>query len=109
MRSPALPAGSVTSSSLLAWITSAVPPSWKTEFGLPFSKVMSLLTTVSVRLPFAGVVIFDIEPAWAPGRGLRERDRADILAVLHPEICGGRRRRGRSGRLRRGDCQGHCA
>jgi hypothetical protein len=46
--------GSVTSSSLLAWITSAVPPSWKTEFGLPFSSVMSLLTTVSVRLPFAG-------------------------------------------------------
>jgi hypothetical protein len=36
-----------------------VPPSWKTEFGLPFSKVMSLLTTVRVRLPFAGTVTFE--------------------------------------------------
>ena len=51
------------SSSLLAWITIAVPPSWNSEFGLPFSSVTSAFITVSETLPLAGTRRLRMSPA----------------------------------------------
>src|SRR5215469_8682656 len=50
MRSPELPDGSDIKSSAFAWMTSAVPPSWKSEF-VPSPRVTPLATRVVLALP----------------------------------------------------------
>src|ERR1700733_3329958 len=51
MRSPELPEGSDMRSSALAWITSDVPPSWKSELA-PSPRVTPLARKVALALPF---------------------------------------------------------
>ena len=62
MRAPALPAGSVFMSSAAAWITMAVPPFEKSEFGLEPRSTCSFVIVV-FRAPLDSTVMFIMSPA----------------------------------------------
>ncbi len=64
--SPELPEGSDIRSSGFAWITSAVPPSWKSEFA-PSPSVAPSIVKLVLALPFWPTIKFGKSPTWGCG------------------------------------------